>query len=437
MKKTLAVALVLFMMVSLFSVIPIAADDEPIAIKTAEEFEAIKDAPEKSYYLANDIDFGGKVYNTYIIPKIAPFQGTLDGKGFALKNFSMSAENITSDLAVFQQIEGGTIKNLNIGSSDAPIKYTLVDPKDNSSYAILAGSTGNLVKSMEFMTFIENVHIYADMDVSYTNTATRISLAGFIAYARCYNFKDCSMNGSISVKNTVEGDATKWRNVGGFVASCKEAWAKGTFINCVNNANITHLDSATEGRVGGFIGYTDKGELEFKNCVNNGTLTLGMSGGLGNVGGLIGDDSAKTSVLIEECINNGDLVINSTAADNSSAYIGGMISRVGSPDCTIKNCSNKFLFNTESVPNAGEIMGGYKSDSVSPAKLEGNHIAAEFYVPETKPETKPETQPETKPETNPDAPATGDSATVMIILIAVMALSTVACTVVVRFGKEK
>ena len=57
MKKIISVILAVLMLAVL--AVPAFADDA-IAIKTAEEFMAMESG--KSYYLANDIDFGGKVF---------------------------------------------------------------------------------------------------------------------------------------------------------------------------------------------------------------------------------------------------------------------------------------------------------------------------------------------------------------------------------------
>ena len=237
MKKIISVILAVLMLAVL--AVPAFADDA-IAIKTAEEFMAMESG--KSYYLANDIDFGGKVFDTFIVPGTG-FVVDLDGKGFTLKNFSFKAEAPTADIAMFQQFAAGTIKNLNIGSADAPIAYKLVDAKDSSSYAMLVASTKG-----DETPRIENVHIYTDMELTYTNLGTRLNLGGFIAYARKYEIVKSSMNGKIVVKND-GGETTKWRNVGGFIGSDKDSNSIGTIEDSVNNADITLLNSSVEGRV--------------------------------------------------------------------------------------------------------------------------------------------------------------------------------------------
>ena len=58
---------------------------EQIGISTAKDFLAMESG--KSYYLKNDIDFAGKTYVTLV----ATFNGVLDGRGHALKNFTLTA----------------------------------------------------------------------------------------------------------------------------------------------------------------------------------------------------------------------------------------------------------------------------------------------------------------------------------------------------------
>lgn len=60
MKKVLSVVLAVLMLAAIAAV-PVFADDA-IAVTTADEFLAMESG--KSYYLANDIDFGGKVFDT-------------------------------------------------------------------------------------------------------------------------------------------------------------------------------------------------------------------------------------------------------------------------------------------------------------------------------------------------------------------------------------
>lgn len=414
MKKIISVILVALMLTVL--AVPAFADDA-VAIKTAEEFMAMESG--KSYYLANDIDFGGKVFDSYIISG-SGFIVDLDGKGFALKNFSFNVENATGDVAMFQQFGGGTIKNLNIGSKDALIKYTIKDPKDSSSYAMLVASTG---KDKEVAVRIENVNIYADMQLTYTNLDTRLNFGGFIAYARNYEIVSSSMNGQIIVKNE-SGEATRWRNVGGFIGSDKENWATGTIDGCTNNADITMMGSGKEGRVAGFVPYSGKKANIIKNSVNNGTLTLATSAGDGNLAGIMGCSEAAEAT-IEGCTNNGKLVYDCTNAEDAKAgtIAAGIIDIVKKGTLTVKNCANTVEIKTGAGVNS-EIIG-VVSEGIT-ATEEGNRTSAEAVV----------TEPVTEPEDTTPAPSTGDHSMIIVALAAVMALAGAACAIIARRSKE-
>ena len=435
MKKIISVILAVLMLAVL--AVPAFADDA-IAIKTAEEFMAMESG--KSYYLANDIDFGGKVFDTFIVPGTG-FVVDLDGKGFTLKNFSFKAEAPTADIAMFQQFAAGTIKNLNIGSADAPIAYKLVDAKDSSSYAMLVASTKG-----DETPRIENVHIYTDMELTYTNLGTRLNLGGFIAYARKYEIVKSSMNGKIVVKND-GGETTKWRNVGGFIGSDKDSNSIGTIEDSVNNADITLLNSSVEGRVAGFVAYSDKKANVIKNCTNNGTITLGTSAGNGHIAGIIACAKVVETAVVEGCTNNGKIVFDCTNAEDAKAgtLAAGILGYAQRGDITVKNCTSTVEVKTGAAAN-NEIVALVADGNT--VNAEGNKTSADAPVvtepvvtepvvtePETKPEeTKPE---ETKPaETEPSSPSTGDHSVIIVALAAVMSLAGAACAVIARRGKD-
>ena len=98
MKKALpALLLTLLLFISLVPLGVSAADAQPIS--TAAEFEAMD--PNGSYYLANDIDFGGKTYEAFIVEN---FSGQLDGRGHTLFNYTIQNNNGSTQAGTFKTI---------------------------------------------------------------------------------------------------------------------------------------------------------------------------------------------------------------------------------------------------------------------------------------------------------------------------------------------
>lgn len=418
MKKVLSVVLAVLMLAAIAAV-PVFADDA-IAVTTADEFLAMESG--KSYYLANDIDFGGKVFDTYLI-KGENYVVDLDGNGHTLKNFSFKSDNASGDLAVFQQFASGTIKNINFGSKDAHISYVLNDPNDNKSFAFLVASTKG-----EETPRIENVHIFADMEINYTaNLDARLSCGGFIAYARNYTIVKSSMNGKIAIKNN-GADCTKWRNAGGFIGSDKyDKTLKfvGTIEDCVNNANVSLIGCAKEGRVAGFVAYSDKETNNIKNCINNGAITLETSAGTGHIAGIFACAKPGKDAVIDGCRNNGKIVYNCKNAEDAKTgtIAGGIIGFAQRGAITVKNCINAVEIKTGAAYN-GEIVA-FTAESGVTVEQSGNKTSSEIGGSEITPDPKPDPNP-----------STGDHSLVIIALAAVLSISGALCAVVVRCGKE-
>ena len=89
-------------------------DPEPVdnaVILTQDDManfaKILAENPNGKYALGSDIDFGGAGIGT-----IAEFNGELDGKGFALKNFILSWGNATDWSYGFIKTNNGTLKNL-------------------------------------------------------------------------------------------------------------------------------------------------------------------------------------------------------------------------------------------------------------------------------------------------------------------------------------
>ncbi len=431
MKRIISVTIAAIMLFVL-AVPAFATDTAPTTITNADEFLAMESG--KTYILANDIDFGGKVFESYVIPG-AKFIAGLDGDGHAIKNFSFEVTDCDHDLAIFQQLGGGYIKNLNVGTANSPLVYKVNNPT-KGTYAVLAASTQNQDQTPE----IDNVHIYTEVSiVSAAKNDLKYNFGGFIGFARNYKISNSTMNGSITVSNSGD-EHSVYRNVAGFIGVHKQDWAEGTLENCENNASITHLNNAKEGRVAGFIAYTDACTDVLKNCTNNGMLTLGTSAGAGYIGGLIGsvNNPVFGTTTIEDCANYGSLNYNATndETDKEKTYVGGIVAAVVRGVTTVKNCTNGVLFDSNAT-NVNEIVGAVVETNFPELIEEGSKTTSSGVVIPTTPDT---TAPETTtpvedtkaPETEPASPSTGDHSLVIILLAAVMSLAGAAFAFIAR-----
>lgn len=323
--------------------------EEPVAISTVEEFEAIKSVG--NYYLANDIDFGGKTYDTWVIQN---FSGTLDGRGHTIWNFAVSSaadgERVEGGLFQYIGSEADTvIKDLQIGKPGENVQFTFADA--GWAYGGLAAAHG----SANYALAIEGVTMYADVSVSNGNN---INVGGFLGASMNCVMRDCALWGSVSGATT-----NSWINVAGFSANPKKVTG-GAFERCVNYADIT-VSNSTTARAGGIVGYAAYG-INLTGCYNFGRLSVanteeGKEVVNARLGGIIAENAAadRTGVY-EGCFNFGEVV--------SPKHAGGIVG-YNCKDVTVKNCINFGVLTgaDENIP-VGAIYGYSESEIVA----EGN-----------------------------------------------------------------
>ncbi len=393
------------------AIVSASAATEGTPIATVEDFEKIgvselADGAElPKYYLANDIDFGGKEYDTFIVEK---FSGTLDGNGHTIFNFKITGTQ-NSDYAIFKQLMefGNTvIKDLKIGKADNMITLQPSDLASGKSHAVIAGSIAN---KADFTTTFSGVDIYANINFPYSN---KCNVGGFVGYARYVVFENCKMNGTIKV-GSPDINNTVYMNAGGFIGAHKAVL--GTLKGCENYADITVYGSTTEARAAGIVGYTD-GDLVLENCINRGNISAldfddekwGYAQSDSMCAGILGHLNKKVATLTG-CINYGTLL--------ATNRIGTMVAKITGVDAateilTIKDCKNEGKL-TSNVVNFNDSWG----ESDCPVKVEGyTNLSTEKveYTTIQRGETTPYEEPdetttepkETEPVETPDATTT-------------------------------
>ncbi len=337
--KKIAFILSCIMIMALIPAIGVSADEYPLTpISTADEFMAISDVP-GNYYLTGDIDFAGMVFDKCILQKL---DGTLDGDGHKLYNFSIDFAG-GSDSALVLKVgskEDTTIKNLTLGSADTPI----VTSQTNTGYscAPFIAVTGNNDPGTNVV--IENVNLYLDAEFVFPDAANKGNTAGFVSYGckkGTLTFNNCTLNGELSVKAEVEGNA--WRMMAGFVANGNTP--SMTFNNCVNNADVTQGNTFVEARAAGFIAYIPaSATATINSCTNNGNITVLGDTAEAWAAGFISD--VVGVAVLDKCINNGTV--------KGCWYSAGFVAYHRGKSVTLTDCTN-----------AGEIAEGGVAVSAS------------------------------------------------------------------------
>lgn len=170
-------------------------------------------------------------------------------------------------------------------------------------------------------------------------------------------------NGS-NVKNlTVTGDiqvARQYGNqvnvIGGVVGviKCTDATKTSQIVNCHNTANIhtteqqssvIALDNSKSAHVGGVLGSiwveTSGGKVEVVNCSNSGVIEgIISSVERCGTGGIVGSRVDKANLIVDNCINYGRVVGNSTNANSGAGGVLGYM-KEGTAEIKIVNCENR------------------------------------------------------------------------------------------------
>ena len=302
------------------------------------------------------------------------FAGTLDGKGFTFRNFVTDPQ--TSGSGLFCELDGATIKNLVIDSSCS------FSGSNVGALSHLATGTVN----------ITNVTIKASISVNDD------AVGGFIGRAKDATLKiqNSTFNGTIAATGGIHG--------GGFIGLVQDTSCSNiTINNCTNigtirtgtdcggfvgtvtetsNAYVTITNSISSGtsldsdyNIGGFIGriyYPAKVNATIINSVNNCELKgLGSNSVTSGFIGLVNpDQDSSISVLIRNCMNNGNMT---TVGPKACGFFCVDSQSKGTLETTVENSINKgrvnasyaygianLISNASNVVSIGELSGSSK-----------------------------------------------------------------------------
>lgn len=212
---------------------------------------------------------------------IAKFEGEFNGNENEIANIYMNTTFNSSDIGLFKNITGATIKNLGITGKIISGRY---------AGGIVCNAAGGNCK-------IENCYNKADI-VAEDATSIARGTAGICGtlhegiISNCYNI------------GTIEGNSC----IGGIVGGTNNA----TIENCYNEGNIISNGSKAYTGAGGIAGMMSNNTNIVKNCYNKGNV---YGKGTASSGGILGRSRSGGScnLTIINCSNLKEIMSESTA----------------------------------------------------------------------------------------------------------------------------
>lgn len=273
-----------------------------------------------------------------------PFTGVFNGKGYAVRNidWTFDLSDDTFSYGLFGAIEGATIKNLSVGTSQDGSRITLTG---NAAQGTLAGGLAGYNNGGS----IENCRNYADIRFAGDN-ATNISvrIGGIVGYLN---------NGTIG--GTQSDSVVNYGNI-----SC------GVIVNTGNGANSGM-------HVGGICGFMDSGEntlISYATNYGNVSAPSGRGGGIAAVamGGLLSD-----------CTNNGLIQddVDGIFASVSNRYnfkrMGGLVGGNNTPSAIVNSTNNGNVISQLGCRTGGFV--GHHAGTIDGCTNNGDIITAEVH----------------------------------------------------------
>ncbi len=352
--------------------------DWGIPITTAQEFynfaSKIDSMASDRYYVFNDIDFTGFIWEYTDTSTVTTFRGTLDGNGKTLSNLTIYTNSSTYQyIGIFPQMEGGSVYNLTLSNFDISLGSTAL-----AGSALMAGLiTGN---AYGLTNIISNITI--------TNGGVRgtsdLGTGGLV--------------GSVSNSTTIiDIDNIKATNLRIFSINTYSGGLVGNIGSSGAQVNISDIDiegevfssarlSYTGGIVGGIIGggilSIDRAIVEMTSQNTLETSISYLEYSQKYLGGFIGyNQSTSTDVIIADAFFTGSLISD---AKQNSAYVGTAIGRDGGSETLNRTFYSMVEFRTKKglidyIPNNPTgVMTTLVNQSTMPIVSWWNNFAIEF-----------------------------------------------------------
>ncbi len=342
MKRFLSMFLVfVFLIVGIPSFNVFADTSGYTEVSSAEEFDAIRNAPSGKYLLTADITLPSD-YEPF------SFSGELIGnneKELRTITVDIGEEDSLNGYGLFSIITGSVkIKNIHIKGS------VTSGSGDRTNYYGYAGGVAGVAEKLTEGAIIENCINSADISTLALYAAWAQGTAGIVG--RDYSTENKAM---LTIKNCINkgtiGVSGKLTTNHGGIAGLSSA----KIIGCANFGDVAGYKS-----VGGIIGDSEGAVIE--KCYNTANITASY----GYAGGIIGStgmDQEKISSSLE--ISN-SFSIGNVLGDNSAGITGGMSANA---TVTVKNSYTKADMVAAGNINASNCY--YLSDAHTADSIDG------------------------------------------------------------------
>jgi hypothetical protein len=312
-------------------------ENDPYIIAEAYQWKNIYENLSAHYALACDISLASLDTLAPIGTASKPFTGTLDGRGFKIKNASVSAR---TDGGFFGVVSGATIKNLTLDSCVIHFGYK---DQDRIFYGALAAQAknGSLIENCHITStdikydcsWGDNIYvgglvgsltgfselIYCSTDTTFISKDSmgNINFGGVAGFAENAKVLGCAAEGTVSVKKPSGSLNNKTRKVAGLVFK-----ANNTDIMYCYSA-LDFIDNTAPAYTAALVYTLDS---ESSVCYNASFNNFASEPGLANSAdnakyegrynscGLMRGDSASVNIYFRASSGNSPEKMNSTVA---------------------------------------------------------------------------------------------------------------------------
>lgn len=334
----------------------------PYMISNSQELSNIREFLTGNFKVVNDIDMSGITSWTPIGTGSAPFKGTFDGCGYAIKNWTTRVE-------MFGTIAGTPNPKLTGEESDLlDENYNMIEANvsENNYSCVLKNisyENCNITITPDMGTvayrvanaYVANIE-FNNNNIRFDNSYRSGIFFGTIYGSHIHNLH-LSDNNNAYVQLT---DNDGYFGNDGIMIGCiyspnnaNETYNQYQTIisNCVNDVSMSFdTGTCTYGYIGGILGFSssnDRHQLVI-NCTNNGDFTVNNQRTGISFGGICGAHAGGSYLDLVNCTNNGNITVTGLEVGDGGAYgqLSGICSYVGGP---FVNCTNN-----------GNISGPFK-----------------------------------------------------------------------------
>ena len=296
------------------------------AITNADELKAM--SANGNYYLANDIEVPANL--TLFTSYDAPFTGTFDGNGHAIKGYTYtSSADWTEQVALFGYTKNATFKNLKMTNVNINVN------RAGTAAALVAATTGG--------TF-SNISVSGKVNGKYLRMA-----AGIVAYSyKGGTFTNCKNSADVTTTNTNPDEGSIIAGVAAYLGS------DASMKNCSNSGKIS-INCNIEGE--SFVAAGGAGIVgKTTSCKNSGAVSVSIGSGDMNESSVAAGVAAEVDTAVS-CSNTGKISMKATNEAVDPNRVGGVFGKV------TKSASK--CYNKGAVSFSGKSYRGLEAGGVS------------------------------------------------------------------------